>query len=520
MRGELRNNYQQNITDEPQPIIIITNESKRPLKGTLADFFFGFMYEDEDRDDLLYSSMVEPSAPIWNTLNMALCFAMATTAAAEAAPLLVVWPQTESFATQITSAAVLGASLGKFCNGPIVDIAGARRTFVVFSVLLSSSLVLLSLAPNPTIAIVACFLVEFTSTVQWPCTLVTLAAHYRGSSNGMYEGGVFVTSLGSRAGALIGIPAYSLLLRCTHWRFVALFGGWLALLSSSIAYLYTSDSPERIHHPQNPIDSLLWQRWCSEFSGGLYSQQSSASELLRKYWFIVWHVLKSNVLPSVRHICGSSTFWLVALAHSGASTVRSSERVLATYFYDTNQSLTEKQSAGFAVYLSIGITAGLIVAGNAFASRAERERKWLVSRLYLLSIIACYALALLAVPVINRASPDLMRIFQIMAVVAAGFGISVPLYHIPSIVGATFGCDKGLFAAYTDGVGYGLSSLVWGVIVGDSLKSHHEDGVGWAYSWAAVALLLILSSILMVEFIEHYFCRNRSGGNYETIIFA
>jgi MFS family permease len=106
-----------------------------------------------------------------------------------------------------------------------------------------------------------------------------------------------------------------------------------------------------------------------------------------------------------------------------------------------------------------------------------------------------------------------------VAVALAGFGVAVQFYHIPSLVGATFGCDKGLFAAYTDGVAYGLASLVWGIIA-DSLRNGTTDGSGWAYGWAAVALLLILSAILMVEFMEHYFCRRRHEGSYETIIFS
>jgi hypothetical protein len=54
-------------------------------------------------------------------------------------------------------------------------------------------------------------------------------------------------------------------------------------------------------------------------------------------------------------------------------------------------------------------------------------------------------------------APSLVTTFQIMAVVAAGFGIAVQFYHVPSLVGATFGADKGLFSAYTDGVAYGPS---------------------------------------------------------------
>jgi hypothetical protein len=50
----------------------------------------------------------------------------------------------------------------------------------------------------------------------------------------------------------------------------------------------------------------------------------------------------------------------------------------------------------------------------------------------------------------------------------------------------------------------------------------NQDGGGWAYGWATVALLIIMCSILMVEFMEHYFVRpsGKHHGTYETIIFA
>ncbi|GAX14872.1 hypothetical protein FisN_29Lh084 [Fistulifera solaris] len=491
-------------TKDKDKLYTESKEEKERIMGRLSHFLFGFMYEDDDDDDDddledlddYSSSKMESWTPLYNSLNLALATAIATTAAAESAPLTLMAAMSDQFSdlaslsSQTAAAAVLGAALGKFINGPLIDLMGARRIFVHSSLLLCLSLIFLALSQTAIMAIVACFLIEFTSTVQWPCIVVILATHYRGS--GKYEGGIFVTSLGSRMGALLAIPVYTGLL--PQWRVVALSGGWLALVSCSIVYLYVQDAPHQLHAPQNPI--------------ARHPQEGT---------FRLWmHVLEDNIVPSVRHICASPTFWWVALAHAGSATVRSSERVLATYFYETGT----KESAGLAVYLSIGITLGLVIAGNAFASQSERERKHLVSRLYLASIVACYALAAMALPAIHKIAPDLMRIFQIMAVVVAGFGIAVPLYHIPSLVGATFGCDKGMYAAYTDGVGYGLSSIVWGVIVGGSLQGHHGDGVGWAYGWAAVALLLILSSILMIEFMEYHFCRPRHGGTYETIIFA
>ena len=110
-----------------------------------------------------------------------------------------------------------------------------------------------------------------------------------------------------------------------------------------------------------------------------------------------------------------------------------------------------------------------------------------------------------------------------MAVLVAGFGVAVQCYHIPGLVSMTFGHNKGLYAAYTDGIAYGLGSLVWRV-VGNAVKEGNPQGGGWAYGWAAVALIVVLCAVLMVEFMEHYFVfrtnRDRPKGGYETIIFV
>jgi len=142
--------------------------------------------------------------------------------------------------------------------------------------------------------------------------------------------------------------------------------------------------------------------------------------------------------------------------------VRTSERVLGTYLYETsNNSLSENRAAGLSVFLSVGTVAGLVVAGSIFASRQDRERKWMISRLYILTIVSCYVLAFLAIPSVRNfvKAPELVSTFQVIAIAFSGFGIAVQFYHIPSLVGATFGCDKGLFSSYTDGVAYGLSLI-------------------------------------------------------------
>lgn len=183
----------------------------------------------------------------------------------------------------------------------------------------------------------------------------------------------------------------------------------------------------------------------------------------------------------------------------------------------------EERAGGLVVYSILGTVFGLVIAGNMFAGRKERQRKWLVSRLYVITIASSYFLALLAVPRLRRAvdAPDLILFFQVAASFAMSFGISVMYYHIPGIVGSAFGNNKGLFAAYTDGVAYGIASVLW-KFVATTVANGNEDGGGWAYGWAAVALIILLAGILMTEFFEHYFVRasGRNYGSYETILLA
>ena len=169
-----------------------------------------------------------------------------------------------SFASRAAASAVLGTSLGKFVNGPAGDIFGARRVACLYSVLLSVALGL-SLCSAEETATAVLAIIEFVSSVQQPCIVIILAAHYRdkdgsgknagvdqdetsgardadmstsrlwedvelhGDSTlrkpkeeGKYEAGIYVASLGSRFGSLLAIPCTAILLHIGFtWRAVA-----------------------------------------------------------------------------------------------------------------------------------------------------------------------------------------------------------------------------------------------------------------------------------------------------------
>ena len=400
--------------------------TKGSAKSGVLSFFFGFMFEDplllehEDIDDEILrvkKGHGDLIPPIWNPLNTALFVAYALTTAATAVPVTLISSMADNllfsdtqdasaFAPRVTACAVLGTACGKFMLSSMGDIFGARRTAVCFSILLSLSLLALSMCRSATAASWACFFIEVHSSVMMPCIIILLATHYRKHGNAVYEGGIYVTSLASRFGVLLGIPLSSLLLRQTSWRVVAVVGAWAALVASSVIYLFVKDSPTQKNSPQNPISQELLQEYRS-------IQQPTLSNVIS----LVLAVFQSNVAPSLKHVLKSPAFYIVALAHTGSMAVRTSERILSTYYVDTSlHTLSESKASGMAVWLSVGLIFGLVVAGNIYTKGTERQRKRLVSQLYLFAILSCYILAILAIPWLQNKinAPSLLLIFQLM----------------------------------------------------------------------------------------------------------
>ena len=508
----------------------MTSESVRP--DGLAGWFFGFMYEDayeESFDFVEDDEDTNVATNAWKPLNMAIFASYALTTAATAVPFLLIPSigqdfltednEKSAFSSRAASSAVLGIACGKVFNAQLGDFLGARRTSSVYSILLAMALLSLALSRSAASATTACFYVEFFQSVQWPCIIVILGTHYKPPNRAaQYENGIFSASIASRIGALIGIPMFSMLLGQFNWRLTCLFAAWAAAIGSSIMYLYVADSPSRINEPQNPLQPHLLQQVA------ILDPMKKPKRCLVVSIKVFYSIIANNVLPSFRHVLKSGTFWVVALAHTGSTMARTAERILGTYFYDTSSGyLSENLAGGLAIYFSLGSVLGLGIAGNLFTRRKERQRKALVSRLYMITIGACYSLAILAIPRLRRFvdAPDLILFFQVVCSICMGFGVSVMYSLIPGLVGSAFGPHKGSYIAYTDGVAFGVSSIVWKVVA-NAVANGNPEGGGWAYGWAAVALLIVLCAILMVEFMEHYFVRpsGRHNGVYETMILA
>jgi MFS family permease len=313
------------------------------------------------------------------------------------------------------------------------------------------------------------------------------------------------------------------------WRGIAGLASILAFCGVLVFYVYLTDSPGKLHDPQNPIRSI------PQLSGDKSAVRiDSFQPSIRQRAIYLCLSVTRTVLPSIHAVLASPAFWAVAAAHAGATMVKQSERILGTYFRDTSYGVvTESKASAMTAFLSLGMLAGLLVGGKAFAKAAESEQelhsfsynsesnrhekssltdaaqigtKNMIAFLYCFAICMCYMLSFFAVPFVRRALhlPVLVLIFQVLATLGLGFGVAVQYYHIPPIVSATYGKNRGLYTAYTEGIAGLLSSIVWR-IVGGAVEEGNPQVGGWAYGWAAIALLLVFCGTLMVTIVEIYF---------------
>ena len=281
--------------------------------------------------------------------------------------------------------------------------------------------------------------------------------------------------------------------------------------SCAILYMFVTDSPGKLHDPQNPIKEFSHNPHHYNRPGRRdVMTMSDIIEKVQFYLRMAMAVFLRNIVPSLRSVLSNGTFWVVAIAHSGGLMVCSSVRILGTYYRDTAYgAISEDEAGAVTIFLSIGVLFGLLIGGNAFAnlSANAQARKKLVANLYIMAVTMCYTLAFLAIPLVRKAlHSSAIAFLQSAASFLMGAGVAVQVYCIPAIVGCTFGANKGLYASYTDGVANVISATVWR-IVGNAVEEGNPEGSGWAYGWAAVALLVILAGLLMVEFVEYYFCR-------------
>jgi hypothetical protein len=506
-----------------------------------------FHQDDDDMQQKQYESELRRniwrvSSSSWNQLNIAIFVAYSLSVASVAVPITLASviatdvtasqhnadESEASFASKMTSSAVLGTSLGKFINGGLGDVFGARRTLVVYSILGGLSLLLLSISYRPENILFAGALIEFFQSVQWPCLTIMLTSHYgthlnantrKGgreepvalqncNSTTKYETAINIVALSSRFGAIISIPFCSMLLRKTNlsWRKLCRGGSFVSLASTLIYWIYTRDSPSKLHDPINPPPSL---------SGGI-SQRRKSIHSVGFFLLSSLHVVNSTILPSLRTILSSGTFWTVSLAHTGGSIVRSSERLLGTFFENTSDGTVSKLESGeYPVVMAFGLITGLMIWGTQFshlvvadAPQQSYARVYMIQWLYALAVGMCLVISLLAMPIIRDVlNPTFAWGLKVLSCFILAASLAVQYYHIPPMVASSFYTNEnhrgpvGLYVSYTDGVACAISSFLIRTL-GRIVQNGNPKGYGWAFCWGDIAIVIAATGGMMVHYLR------------------
>jgi hypothetical protein len=308
---------------------------------------------------------------------------------------------------------------------------------------------------------------------------IVLSTHYRDDKEKL-EAGIMVLGLSSRAGALLGIPTFSLLNGILGWKTVALWSMTIPLVGFVVVMVFISDAPGKRFDPQGKVLSLR------------------------------------GIFQSLREVLSSKLFWLLAFAQSGNGLVRTSERILGGYFSET-AGVDDDKAGGLTAVLSGGLLTGVLIFGGMFVKRSWEAKRRLVMWLYVGCGFGTLMLGVISLPrVADRFENSLTLGVELTMVFFYAMCVGVQYYNIPSLLASTFGENKGLCSAYIDGVAYICTSFFW---TGFSWIVNSGE-YGWFCGWGLLLAVIIGASLSMDRFMvkfwaEKWGVENQGNGEIE-----
>ena len=442
---------------------------------------------DADRKDDANISLVSvaagPHSLYLNSLNLTVFAAYCLSSASVAVPVVLIntiaseiapeGTSSGSFSASVAAYATLGTSLGKAFNGFVCDSLGARRTMCLAFLGNTFGLFLYSRGSNALTVGLASALIEYNNSVHWPCMTIIVSSHYA-SDPGRLEAAIFMLSLASRFGAVVSMPLWNLLKSVYGWRDVALCSSLVPAAGFLIVALLIEDMPGRRNVPQGKSLSAR------------------------------------SILASLRAVLGSRLFWLVGGAQVGNGLIRTSERVVGSYYSET-AGVDNDTAGGLTTVVSLGFLFGVLVFGNVFIRVKDSNKNVFTSTLYLLCILSVLSLGFLSMPFVSIG--DATIYLETGFTFTAASMIAVQYYQVPTRLASTFGDNKGLCSSYIDGIAYASTAVIW-----QGLSFIVELGeYGWAYLWAAVALFVTAAWMLQSKFSKIFWQDGDCAGVYEKV---
>jgi hypothetical protein len=236
-----------------------------------------------------------------------------------------------------------------------------------------------------------------------------------------------------------------------HWRQVARFGAFMAMMGSIII---------------------------SRAPGNTISKSETKVPLL------------VSVKESLQAILSNKLFWLLGLAHSMAFCTRGTERILGT-FYSHVAGLPQSIAGGLTLSITFGLIYGLVTGSKQFSSLdASAKGKFLAKR-YKRSFAATLGLALVAFRPFENGLLTAAAVALLSGTMIAN--VAFQYYQFPAMIGKEFAEHKAVCISFLDGFGFLLSAPIFATC------SKLVPAAGWSSVWTMLALLFGGAGALMVS---------------------
>lgn len=374
-----------------------------------------------------------------------------------------------AFAGTVVSFASLGAAVGKIVNGYFVKLVGGRNSASLYMIGIAFFSIMLSTTSKSYSYAVAGM--EFCASIMWVACGDIFSNKYEEDPT-KFSQSITKLSLASTSGTLLAKTAGAGLLAFLDWRNVARVSALFAVLGACVM----------------------------QFSGTpITSNKTSATFPERQQYLESGNFIQS-IFSSYSRVLSNKTFWLCSLAQSIGFSVRSSDKILGT-FYNDIANLPASLCGSLTISITLGYVFGLISGGKLNDIKSTSGKKDFVNRNYIRATVAAIVLALSANDfLVSSLGGVFCAGIAVIASGVMGSCLSYQYYQFPSLVSKGFGDDRSISLALIDSVALFTSSYIVSVI--GKIASNTELGsYGWTLAWIFLGLCTAIGGRLTDKFL-------------------
>lgn len=445
-------------------------------------FFFA---EPSDKDSSTPISLPFPSPDLtknsnnrflsFATISAYVCNMICTTAPIVLVPVISADPTfgveaagmtSASFVAKLASITMFGGLAGKIINGFVCQANGARRSLSLYLLCVSGCLAMISKCNTFGQLAFATSGLEFFGTIMWTASNVLFATHFA-DDPARFTRQVGILSLCSTFAQILSKVGISYVLSLTDWRTVSKCLTFVGLLGLYFVQAFVNDSPDRKVEPQVENASV------------------------------------GRVIQTIREVTSNPIFWRVGIAHATVFLVRTSDKVLGSFFRFAS-GLPLNICGGLTSSLTVGFAIGVIQNGNKYSSLDSPEKERLfVKSLYQRAGLCALALAACAIPSVSSlvGNSDLLAGIIILLSGAMAHSVSFQFYNLPSTYAKNCGENKAVTLSFMDAMGFLVSAPMWAAtssLVGGGGGVGESSFLGWSIMWTVMAGCMEAGSLLML----------------------